>query len=157
MFSRAKKFLLKLFIYETSPHKLAVACAIAVYIAFSPFFGLHTLMLIGSGMFFKLNIPLLLIIGYVINNPFSMIPIYMSGYAVGYWILHECLEFHVCAYNPWWMESVNNFLHAKIGISHISFWAFMIGGNCVGIILGCVAYPLMHHIFKRLSIQQAIR
>jgi uncharacterized protein (DUF2062 family) len=154
MFSRVKKILLRLFKYETSPRKLAITCAVALYIAFTPFFGLHTLMLIGSGWLFNFNIPLLLIVGYVINNPFTMIPIYMSGYIAGHWVLHSYFNLNVFIYNPWWMQPINSFLHTNIGISNISFWAFLIGGNIIGIILAFLTYPLMHRIFKKLSIQR---
>ena len=148
-----KEALLKLFTYETSPKKLALVCALALYIAFSPFFGLHTLMLIASGWMFKLNVPLLLLVGYVINNPFTMVPIYMSGYIAGHWLLHGYFKLNVITYNPWWMNFINNFLHTQIGITNISFWAFLIGGNIVGVILGCIAYPVMLRIFEKLSAQ----
>lgn len=156
MFNRVKNYLLKLFKYEASPRKLAIACAVALYIAFCPFFGLHTFMLIASGWLFQLNVPLLLIVGYVINNPFTMVPIYMSGYLAGHWIVHDYFELNVLAYNPWWMQSVNDFLHIHIGISDVSFWAFLIGGNVVGILLALLAYPMMHRIFKKLSTQPSV-
>lgn len=151
MFDKIKDAFLKLFTYETSPHKLALACAIALYIAFSPFFGLHTIMLIAAGFLLNLNTPLLLIIGYVVNNPFTMIPIYVSGYLFGYWMLHTWLQVPIDTANPWWMEKVNLFLSQHVGHSHISLWGFLVGGNVLGVALAIVFYPILLYVFRRLS------
>lgn len=154
MFEKIKEKLLKLFSYETSPHKLALACSLAIYIAFSPFFGFHTIMLIGAGMLFRLNVPLLLIIGYTVNNPFSMIPIYVSGYLLGFWILHTWFQIPVDTANPWWMDKVNLFLQSHVGHSHISLWGFLLGGNILGVALALIFYPILLYTFKRLSYTQ---
>lgn len=151
---RIKKFVLALFKYETSAKKLALACSIALYIAFSPFIGFHTMMLIVSGWLFNLNIPLLLLVGYTINNPLTMVPIYLSGYVCGYWILHTFLHLNVVVYNPWWMHSLNDFLYTTVGIPKISFWAFLIGGNIVGIFLALLSYPLLYRFFKKSADKQ---
>lgn len=157
MFARAKQFLHNAFVYESSSHKLAVACALAVYVAFSPFFGFHTLMLIGFGLLFRLNVPLLITIGYAINNPLTMVPVYMAGYAVGYGLLHWWLKIAVGVVNPWWMQSVNNFLRNHLGLTEVSFWAFMVGGNILGIVLAGLCYMLMLPIFRRLARQKPVK
>ncbi len=151
-----KEFLSRLFFYECSPHKLAAACSLAIYVAFCPFTGLHTLMLIGSGWIFRLNVPLLISVGYIVNNPFTMIPILMSGYFLGHWILHSLVGVVLAGSNPVWMESINHFLHLHLGLSEISFWAFMLGGNVLGILLGILLYPLFYTVFLYLSAQQRV-
>jgi uncharacterized protein (DUF2062 family) len=151
MFEKIKEKFLNLFSYESSPHKLALACSLGIYIAFSPFFGLHTIMLIGAGLLFNLNVPLLLIIGYTVNNPFTMVPIYVSGYLLGHWILHTRLQIPLDASNPWWMEKVNLFLQQHVGHSHISLWGALVGGNVLGIALALLFYPILLYFFNRLS------
>lgn len=151
MFEKIKNGLLKLFSYESSPHKLALACSIALYVAFSPFFGLHTIMLIAAGWILRLNVPLLLVIGYTVNNPFTMVPIYVSGYLLGHWILHIFLGITVDDANPWWMDQVNVFLQAHVGHSHISLWGFLLGGNVLGILLALIFYPILLYAFKKLA------
>src|SRR3989338_2152568 len=116
MFKNIKSFLLRLLSYESSPHKLALACASALYVSFSPFMGLHTLMLIGAGWFFETSIPLVVMLGYVINNPFTVVPIVMSGYLCGYWILHTIMGISVLAANPDWMDALNVYLKVKLGL-----------------------------------------
>lgn len=154
MFVGVKHFLLRIFAYESSPHKLAASCALALYIAFNPFIGLHTAMAIGLGFALRLNVPLMLAVGNTINNPLTMVPIYMGGYFVGHWILHSWLGFAVSGANPWWMKSINLFLHSHLGITDISFWAFMLGGNLVGVVLGVCCYGILFPLFTRFSLQQ---
>lgn len=151
MLVRIKQFLLRLFLYEHSAHKLAVACSLATYIAFSPFLGFHTIMLVASGFLFRLNVPVLIAVGYTINNPFTMIPVYMGGYLTGYWILHSWWGIAVSQANPWWMQSVNGFLHTHLHIPDVSFWAFLLGGNILGVMLALVSYPTLYKVFVSLS------
>lgn len=136
----------KLLFYEKSPKKVALACGLAMYIAFSPFLGLHTLMLLASGWLLNLNIPLLIAVSYIVNNPWSMIPIFAAGYAVGYLILHTWLGFPLLDANPWWMAHVNEYLQYYLNLPNVSFWAFMLGANLLGIILGIITYFVAHSL-----------
>lgn len=155
MFGTIKQYLMRCFGYESSPHKLAAACALAVYIAFCPFFGFHTLMAIGLGLLFRLNVPLMILIGNGINNPFTMIPIYLTGYFFGHWILHSWWGLPLGYANPWWMGSVNQFLQAHVGNSTISFWGFMLGGNLIGLVLGALSYLILEPVFIYLASQRS--
>ena len=154
MIAWIKHLLMRCFVYETSPSQLALAAAFSVYVSFSPFLGFHTLMVIGAGFIFRLNIPLMLLIGYGINNPFTMIPVYMSGYLVGYWVLHSFLYINIVQANPWWMHSINSFLYYHLGMTDISFWAFMLGGNLLGVVLACLSYIVLLPLFVKLSKQR---
>lgn len=154
MFSRVKQFLLNSFAYEASPYKLTVACALATYIAFCPFIGFHTMMAIGLGLGLRLNVPFILAVGWVINNPLTMIPVYMSGYLFGHFILHSWLRIGIATTNPWWMKSVNIYVQNYLGISDISFWAFILGGNLLGALLAALCYTIMLPVFLHLASQQ---
>ena len=157
IFKRIKKQLTSFFAYDRCPHKLSLACAVAVYISFSPFVGLHTLMLIGSGWVLRLNIPLILTIGYGINNPLTMVPIMMSGYWAGHWFLHSWLEIQIATTNPWWIDQLNHILHTHVGIEQISFWALMVGTNLLGILLALICYPLMKRVFHNLRMKRLLK
>jgi hypothetical protein len=156
MITKVKQLFLRCLRHETSPEKCATATALAVYIAFCPFFGIHTFMTIAAGVLFRLNLPLLLLVGNVINNPLTMVPIYMSGYVLGYWLLHTVLGFSVAASNPWWMASVNSFIHTYLKVSDVSFWAFMLGGNVLGGVLGLLCYKVMQPLFLRLATENKV-
>lgn len=133
---------------ERCPKRLAQAASLGVYIAFSPFFGLHTVMHFLFGWLLGLNIPLLLFVGYAINNPWTMVPIYASGYMVGYWIMHTWWMVPLAESNPVWMHAFNQKLAYYVGMPHVSFWAFMIGANLLGIVLALILYPLFKKMFS---------
>ena len=155
MFSRMKTFLQEIAKKERCPHKLAVAASLGVYISFSPFLGLHTAMHIVFGWLFRLNIPLLLAVGYGVNNPWTMVPIHMSGYFCGYWILHSWYGLSVTRFNPTWMSYLTGKLAALFGTVKISFWAFMLGANLVGVILAFVLYPFFWNFFSAIMRKKA--
>lgn len=134
---------------NTSVRQLATATAFAVYVAFSPFFGLHTIMLIAGGWLFRMNIPFLIAVGYGVNNPWTMIPIYMGGYFFGYWIVHGLLGFSVVDLNPWWVSWATTRIADFLHIQEPSFWAFMVGGNVLGIILALISYPIAVKLIRR--------
>ncbi len=58
-----------------SPRKLALAFAVGVLIAFTPLFGVHTLMAVVAAWMFRLN-PMALFAGAFITNPWTVVPIY---------------------------------------------------------------------------------
>jgi uncharacterized protein (DUF2062 family) len=123
-----------------SPQHRAYAIAWGVYIAFCPFIGFHTLMTFGIGWLFALNVPLMFVVSHIINNPWTMIPVYASGYICGEWILHDMLHIDTMVYNPAWVTHFNDIVSYYTGFGHISFLSFMVGGNLLGIIGGLLAY-----------------
>ena len=150
-----KNFFKKLLTYERSPHKFALACALAVYIALSPFIGLHTFMLIGAGWLLKLRVPLLLAVGYGINNPITVVPIVMGQYVMGHWFLHSFLNVEIGQSNPWWMSFINNFLSTHVGIQKVSFWAFMIGSNLIALLFAAICYPIIKNMVQAVRDKRA--
>jgi uncharacterized protein (DUF2062 family) len=64
-----------LFQLNDSPHKLAAAFAVGVFIAFSPTIGLHTVSCFLLAWVFRLN-KLVVFSGAMINNPWTMVPMF---------------------------------------------------------------------------------
>ena len=60
-----------------SPHKLGLAFAVGVFIAFSPLIGAHTAMAAVSVWAFRFN-PIAIFMGAFINNPWTFVPIYAA-------------------------------------------------------------------------------
>lgn len=149
---KIKDFLKKLALNEHDPRKLAIAFCVGVYIAFSPFPGFHTLMVIASAWFLSLNFAVVFAISCLINNPWTMVPVYASDHIVGDWICYGLfgLESTVC-WNPWWMHSINSWLAHYIAMPTISLWSFLIGGNLLGMGLAILLYPLMLYVFKDIT------
>jgi len=78
-FERFKKEILK---SELSPERTAASMAAGVWLAFSPFPGLHLLTAFLVARFMRLN-GVVLLAGVLIHNPWSMILIHMTGLVVG--------------------------------------------------------------------------
>ena len=156
MLSRSIAFFKNIALSNASPRQLAFAVSLGTYVAFSPFFGFHTIMLVAAGWLFNLNIPFLIAVGYGINNPWTMIPIYMSGYLFGYWLLHTVAAVPVLTLNPSWMGWFNEKVMVYLQIKELSFWAFMLGGNVLGILLAIVAYPVTLLILKKMHSRRQI-
>lgn len=125
-----------------SIERLSVSLAVGAYVAFSPFIGLHTLMIVVCAWLFRLNMAAMLIFSNIINNPWTFIPVYAAGYACGQWILSTMYAYDTVVLNPSWMCYINDVLSKTLGVSHISLWSFMVGGNLLGVIAAVVVYPV---------------
>lgn len=88
-----KKFLLEDILGSTdSPSKKAFSIALGVFIGLSPFWGLHTLLVLFLGFLFKLNKPIAFAFSNVSLPPFIPFIILFSLH-IGNWILGEQLSF----------------------------------------------------------------
>lgn len=149
--NKIKQFALYLLSKETNAKKLAIATSLGIYIAFSPFVGLHTAMVFLFAWLFNSNAILLFAVQCAINNPWTMVPVYGFDYLAGLWIF-RMIGLNPFLYDPAWNAKLNSWLAAAIGISGISFWAFFIGGNLLGIGFAGILYPVLLRIFSYLKI-----
>lgn len=148
MVKQAIDFAKQLLLMERTPKKLARASCAGIFIAFSPLIGIHWLLTILFAWIFKLNVGVIYAAAHVVNNPLTMVPVYLAGYAVGNFIM-DFFGIDMLAYNPLWM----NWLNLKIsclGIPNISLWTFLIGGHVLGIFSSLIAYPFLLHFFRRI-------
>lgn len=142
---------------KESPTKLAGSFAMGVFIAFSPYLGIQTLLIFLFGFLLKLNSKIIFTIVYVINNPWTMFPIIALDYMVGVSV-SQMLNIDLSKYNPSWMVSFNLWLNHKVGhyvskyidIPKLSFWTYMFGGHIVAISLGIITYFIMRYMFKKM-------
>jgi len=122
---------------EFSPEILAWSFAVGVYIAFSPFPGCHTIMILVTRFFFRCNVPILFF-STSFNNPWTMIPFFSLDYFFGHWLVHSVLGL-----NPGMVISLE-----KVGLSGtLCLWSFLIGGNVLGIAGALISYPIMKRVF----------
>jgi uncharacterized protein (DUF2062 family) len=67
---------------EDTPTRAALAFALGVFIAFSPFLGIHTAIALGLAFLFRLN-RVAILAGTFTNNPWTIAPMYTAGTLVG--------------------------------------------------------------------------
>jgi uncharacterized protein (DUF2062 family) len=80
MFRAAFRRLLAL---DDPPERTALAFSVGVFIAFSPFLGLHTIMATAIAFWFRFN-KVAIYTGTFINNPFlTLVPIVLVSYGLG--------------------------------------------------------------------------
>ena len=134
----------RLLAIDDPPERTALAFSIGVFIAFSPFLGLHTIMATVLAFLFRFN-KVAIYTGTFINNPFfTLVPIIIGSYAVGAFFLgrplslpDEGLELlknpHVFSgdyYRRLFTESWN------------IVWPFAVGGTVLSVVCSGLAYPL---------------
>lgn len=150
-----KKFLLKLVGQEKSVEKLTISFCVGNFIAWLPIIPLQTPLIFIVSSIFGLNTAVVFATVYIINNPFTLIFIYIAGYAFGNW-LSNMLHLDLSKYNPSWVEQFSVFLSKYIDLSKIlgksafCFWCLMIGGFFLSLILSIILYPIMKKIFAKL-------
>ncbi|MCK4265118.1 DUF2062 domain-containing protein [Candidatus Babeliales bacterium] len=124
-----------------SSAKLGLSFALGMYVAFSPFPGFHTLIILSLRWLLGLNLPILFVTASI-NNPWTMLPFYGLDYAFGYWFLNDFFNLNVS-----WMIS----LEKIFGMGKICLLSFLVGGNVLGIFAALVSYPISKKIFIRLK------
>ena len=157
-----RKKLEKIILAERSVNQLAFSSAVAVAVAFSPFLGIQTILLLIIGAILRVNMAVAMLILYLVNNPLTMIPILALDYLVGV-RLGAALGVSSGSASPAWVQSFNDWFSDKIcyflgtcGITQIDLWSFMVGGSLFALIIGLVSYPLARifftHILKKFPV-----
>jgi uncharacterized protein (DUF2062 family) len=147
---RIKQFFINLVLKERSSTQLALSFCMGIYIAFSPFIGLHTIMTFVIVWALGLNLAVTFAGSCLLHNPWTTIPIYGIDYLFGEWLLRKICGLDTLSLNPSWMALVNEPIQKYLGLSNVSFWSFMVGGNILGIVSGLALYPIMKRIFAKL-------
>ena len=146
-----KRFFKKIAKKELSVKRLTLSFCLGFFIAFSPFWGIHTLMAFGIPWLFGLNVAVVVATLYLFNNPLTMCAIVGAQYFLGHLVLVDLLKIDVARYNPVWMTHFNDWLSttwvAKHASTHFSVWSFLVGSLLSGIFLAVLLYPVMRPVF----------
>ena len=122
---------------DEPPHRTALAFAVGTFIAFSPAYGLHTLMVFFCAWGFRLNV-IALLAGAFINNPWTLVPILGGTLWTGFLLLGipQAPPFH-------WNDLSLNSLYEQIMPYLIPFVA---GGLFLGVLAALISYPLAYAV-----------
>jgi len=134
----------RLLALDDPPERTALAFSIGVFIAFSPFLGLHTIVATLIAFLFRFN-KIAIYSGTFINNPFlTLVPIIIVSYAVGAFLLGRPLRIPP--------EGIELLRHPRLltgdyysqvfSRSRYLVEPFALGGMVLSVICSLVAYPL---------------
>lgn len=140
----------RLLALDDPPERTALAFSVGVFIAFSPFLGLHTILATALAFLFRFN-KLAIYAGTFINNPFlTLVPIIAASYALGALVLGRPValpeeglalfrEPHVLT-TAYWREL---FAHARDLLL-----PFAVGGTALSVVCSLAAYPVTLRLLR---------
>jgi len=134
----------RLLAIDDSPERTALAFSIGVFIAFSPFLGLHTIMATALAFLFRFN-KIAIYTGTFINNPFvTLVPIIIASYAVGAFLLGRPLsipdEGLELLKNPRIFSG--DYYRLLFVQSWNIVWPFSLGATALSVVCSLMAYPI---------------
>ena len=135
----------RLLAIDDPPERTALAFSIGIFIAFSPFLGLHTIMATAVAFIFRFN-KIAIYTGTFINNPFlTLVPIIVASYAVGAFLLGRPMsipdEGLQLLKNP---RLLSGDYYQQLFFqswNHI-VWPFSVGAMALSVVCSLLAYPL---------------
>jgi hypothetical protein len=130
-----------IFQLNDTPHRLALAFAVGVFIAFSPTFGLHIITCLIVAWMFRLS-KLALITATFINNPWTIVPMY--GFCI--WFGDKLLGSELAIPRIAWNELTLSTAYVAV---KPFFWPFITGTLAVGAIAAVIAYFLIYRLVLR--------
>ncbi|TKS59678.1 MAG: hypothetical protein EWM72_01863 [Nitrospira sp.] len=125
---------------QESPQRTALAFALGVFIAFSPAYGLHTVLVVLCTWIFGLNFVALLA-GAFVNNPWTVIPILGATYWTGALLLGRI---DTPTFN--WHDSSFAGIYQQIIPYAVPF---ALGGLVLSVIGALVSYPVAYLLVLR--------
>jgi uncharacterized protein (DUF2062 family) len=134
----------RLLAIDDPPERTALAFSIGIFIAFSPFLGLHTILATVLAFAFRFN-KVAIYTGTFINNPFlTLVPIIIASYAVGAFLLGRPIQIPdegiELLKDP---HLLTGEYYRRLFVQFWSIvWPFAVGGMVLSVVCSVIAYPL---------------
>ncbi|MDQ1524250.1 MAG: uncharacterized protein QOE47_2174 [Pyrinomonadaceae bacterium] len=146
----------RLLAVDDPPERTALAFSVGVFIAFSPFLGLHTIAATLVAFLFRFN-KLAIYTGTFINNPFlTLVPIIAASYALGALIMGRPLSLPEAGLRLLQEPHLLTAAYWRELFTHL--WdivlPFSVGGMALSIVCSLAAYPVT---LKLLRARQKIK
>ncbi|HSB29928.1 MAG TPA: DUF2062 domain-containing protein [Pyrinomonadaceae bacterium] len=141
----------RLLAIDDPPERTALAFSIGVFIAFSPFLGLHTILATFIALVFRFN-KVAIYSGTFLNNPpLTLAPIIVASYAVGAFFLGRPLK--IPAEGVELLKSPHLFTgdyYRKVFLQSLDIVEpFALGGMILSVVCSLIAYPLTLRALRR--------
>jgi len=140
----------RLLTLDDPPERTALAFSLGVFIAFSPFLGLHTIMATLVAFFFRFN-KIAVYSGTFINNPFlTLVPIIIAAYAIGAFMLGRPLRIPAAGIellrHPHLLTAA--YYRRLFQESWDVVWPFTIGSLVLSVVCSLIAYPVTSALLR---------
>ena len=147
----------RLLALDDPPERTALAFSLGVFIAFSPFLGLHTILATLLAFLFRFN-KIAIYSGTFINNPFlTLVPIIIVSYAIGAFVLGRPLRIPAAGVellrHPQLLTSA--YYRRLFRESWDIVWPFSIGGLTLSVVCSLIAYPVTSSLLRARRRSQA--
>ena len=128
-----------------NPATIARGFAVGIFIAFSPFLGLHTVLAISLAFLVRGN-RLVSLLASWICNPLTMIPILYFDFKVGEILLSSTIPF------PTGIHTLKDIMYAGSQVA----WPLLVGGHLIGLVLGLASFPIINYLVAYLRRDQQV-
>ena len=140
----------RLLALDDPPERTALAFSIGVFIAFSPFLGLHTIMATLVAFLFRFN-KVAIYSGTFINNPFlTLVPIIIASYGIGAFFLGRPLKIPAegvaLLRDPHLLTG--DYYRELLRQGWTIVWPFSVGGMFLSVVCSAIAYPVTSALLK---------
>ncbi|MCU0240989.1 MAG: DUF2062 domain-containing protein [Vicinamibacteria bacterium] len=145
MSGRLRQIIQILLHMDEPPQRTALAFAIGVFIAFFPILGIHTAIALLIAFAFRLS-RVAILLGAYINNPWTLVPLYMAGTAFGCFLLGTgTADFSGINYklHGW------DFYYQMLANLRPLLWPFVIGNLVMGVLSAMVAFIIVRALLER--------
>ena len=138
-------FLRQLLHLGDNPERTALAFSIGVFLSFSPFIGLHTILGLAIAFLFRLN-RLAVLIGVYINTPWTFAPVASFGTAVGFYALGTESRMSAIAWDSmlsklFWQQMFSDVNHLLL--------PFFVGNLILSLLAALISYPIVRRLIVR--------
>lgn len=132
---------------EDAPHQIALGFALGVFIAFSPWMGLHTISALALAAMLRMS-NLIVLTGTLVNNPWTIAFVYGGSLYVGRWILREGGP--VLSLPPQGDLLMQGVWEAAKG----NLLPFLVGTSLLGAIMAILSYLLLYPLARCYSVKR---
>ncbi|MBI4483082.1 MAG: DUF2062 domain-containing protein [Acidobacteria bacterium] len=141
-----KKNLTKLLKLDDTPPRTALAFSIGVFLGFSPFLGLHTILALAIAFLLGYN-RLAILVGLYVNTPWTAAPYY----AFATWFGALMLRYDAASASSLFTYSSFMKLPFWEKISHLEalVWPMMVGSTILALVAAFLSYPLARRLLRR--------
>ncbi|HEV8134605.1 MAG TPA: DUF2062 domain-containing protein [Pyrinomonadaceae bacterium] len=143
----------RLLAIDDPPERTALAFSIGVFIAFSPFLGLHTILATLIAFIFRFN-KIAIYTGTFLNNPpLTLVPIIIASYAVGALLMGRPMripdEGVELLKSP---HLLTGDYYRRLFVQSLDILKpFALGGMILSVVCSLIAYPLTLRALRRVS------